>query len=59
MPLGESADGRVARHLSDGICIHGKQQSLTAHSGSSQCGFNPGVTGTDNYDVILFWINEH
>ncbi len=36
MPLGESADGRVARHLSDCVCIHGKQQGLTAHSGSSQ-----------------------
>src|SRR5208283_3188418 len=59
MPLGKPTDRRVARHLPYGICIHGKQQGLTAHSSCCQCRFNSGVTCPDNDDFVLFRIDKH
>ena len=59
VPLGESADGRIARHLPDGIRVHGQQQGLTAHPSCRQGCFNSSVTCPDNDDVVLFRIDKH
>jgi len=36
-----------------------KQSHLAAEAGGSQGGLDAGVPGTDNHNVIGFWIGEH
>jgi len=43
--FGQAADGRVARHLADGVRIDRQQQSLAAHPRRRQCRLDPGMAG--------------
>src|SRR5262245_412381 len=52
MALADSADSRVARHLTDVVKIHGQHQRLATHTRRSQSCFNAGVTGANDDDVI-------
>ena len=54
MSLGQSANRRVAGHLADGISVHRQQQSLATHPCCSQRGFDSGMAGTDDNDVVCF-----
>ena len=57
--LGQTADGRVAGHLADGVRIDGQEQSLAAHPRRRQRRLDPGMAGSDDDDVIFPGINEH
>ena len=59
MPLRQAADGRVARHLPDGVQVDGQQQRLRAHARRRQRRLHPRVPRADDDDIVLFWINEH
>src|ERR1700678_3234453 len=59
MPLGQSANRRIAGHLPDTVRIHGQQQRIASHTGRSQSGLDPGMAGTNHDHVIMFRINEH
>ena len=56
--FGESADGGVAGHLGDGVEILGEEGDGAAHASGGGGGFNAGVTGTDDDDVVGFWVEE-
>jgi hypothetical protein len=49
----------IARHLPDGVRVDRQKKRLTSHPSYSQRGLNTRVTGTNNNDIVLFWINEH
>src|ERR1700722_4845556 len=53
MPLGDSTDGRVTRHLRDQIQIHGYHRGLEAHARARPRRFTAGVTGADHHDVVF------
>jgi len=52
VPLRQSAYGRIARHLPDGVQVDGQQEGLSAHSRSCQSGLNTRVA-CPNYDHII------
>ena len=54
LSFGDPTHSGVATHLRDGLHIHGYQQYLTTHIGSSGSGFTTGVTGSYYY-YIIFW----
>ena len=56
--FGESADGGVAGHLGDGVEILGEEGDGAAHASGGGGGFNAGVTGTDDDDVVGFRVKE-
>src|SRR6266487_2893005 len=55
--LRQSANGRVAGHLTDRVRVDSQQQRLTAHSSGSECGFDPSVSGSHHDHVIRLWKN--
>src|SRR5208282_1162392 len=59
MSLCKATNSWVARHLADGIDIDSQKQCLAAHSRRSKRCLDPCVAGTDNDDVVLFWIDKH
>ncbi len=50
--LADAADGRVARHLAQGLDVVGQQQSAAAHARRRERRLGAGVAATDNDDVI-------
>ena len=59
MPLRQSADGRVARHLPDGVQVDGQQQRLRAHARRRQRRLHPRVARADDDDIVRLRINKH
>jgi len=59
MSFGKPTDGGVAGHGSYSIKVLGQDGNVTAESGSGQSSFYSGVAGTDDEDVVFFWVNEH
>lgn len=57
--LGETANGGVAAHLSDGVEILRKHGDRATESGGSKGSFDSGVAGTDDEHVIIFRVNKH
>ena len=51
VPLGNAANGWIARHPSKGIGISGHQQRTRSSASRSRNGFTAGMT-TSNYDYI-------
>ena len=51
MALADAADGRVARHLAQGLDIVREQKRLLPHAGGSEGRLGTGVTTTDDDDV--------
>ena len=52
--LADAADGRVARHLPDGLDAHRQQQRPRAHASGRQRGLGAGMTAADDDDVETF-----
>ena len=59
MAFGQSADGRIAGHLADGVGIDGQQQRRATHPRRGQRRFDSGMAGPDDNHVIFLRINEH
>ncbi len=59
LSLGQSADGWVARHLADGVQVHGQEQRLASHARGSQRRLDAGMARPDDDDVIALGIDEH
>ena len=59
MPLGQTAHGWVARHLTDCVQVDRQHQSGATHACRRQCGFHTGVPGPEDNHVILFRVNKH
>ena len=51
VPLADTAEGRVAAHLAEGLDALGQQQSLAAHAGGRQCGLGAGMAATHHNDL--------
>jgi hypothetical protein len=49
-----TAHGRIARHLGDGLHIHGNQENRRSHVCSSSSSFTPGMTGTYYNNIVFF-----
>ena len=54
-----AANGRVARHLRDGVEVHGQQQCFTSHACRGQRGFCARMSTADNNDVVFFFVDRH
>jgi hypothetical protein len=54
MTFSNSADGRVAGHLAQGVEAVGQQQGLAAHAGGSERGFGAGMTTAYDNNIIFF-----
>jgi hypothetical protein len=54
MSLGDSADGRVARHLGYQINVESVEGGLKTHAGCSHGGFASGMTRADHNYVEMF-----
>src|SRR5262245_39833433 len=54
MTLRDAAYGRVARHLSDQVKVHGDDRGLQAHTGTRPRCFAPGMTRTNHHDIAVF-----
>src|SRR5437667_2791961 len=59
MPFGQTSNRWIARHLAYSICIDGQQQSLASDSCRRQSGLDPCVPSTNDYDIVILWVNEH
>jgi hypothetical protein len=53
LSLGYTTHGGVARHLRNGVHVHGNKHYLGAHVGCCGCSFASGVTGTYYYYIVL------
>lgn len=53
MPLANSTNGGIARHVPHGIDILCDEQGANADACSGQCGFYAGVAATHYNDIIL------
>ncbi len=51
--LGDAADGGVAGHLRDEVEVHGHDGGPEPHARAGAGRLAPGVTGADNYHVVL------
>jgi len=51
LPLGQPADGRVTRHLGDGVEVEGQEEGSGAHARGDVGRLATGVAGTDHYHV--------
>ncbi len=49
----------LARHLADGVEIHGQEKHLAAHPRGGQRRFRPGVARSDDDHVVMLRILEH
>ena len=59
LPLGDTADGRVAAHLGDGVEVVGKEGGPGTHPRSGQGGLAPGVPGSDDDDIVVVDVPAH
>ena len=57
--LCETANGRIAGHLADGVRVDRQQQSRAAHARRRQGGLDTGVPAPNHDHIILFRINKH
>jgi hypothetical protein len=53
--LADTADGRVAGHLPQGLDVVGEQQGLLPHAGGSERRLGAGVAAADDDDVEFSW----
>ena len=51
VPFADTAEGRVAAHLAEGLDALGQQQSLAAHAGGRQGGLGAGMAATHHNDL--------
>jgi hypothetical protein len=51
VPLADASNGRVARHLTDGVSVEGHEDDRRSHSGRCRCRLAPRVTAT-HHDQI-------
>ena len=51
--LADAADGRVAGHLADVIEVEREHQRARAHPGRGERGFDSGMAGADDDDVVV------
>src|SRR5450631_1739154 len=58
MPLADTADRRIARHLSKRFNAVRQQEGAPAHARGGQRGFGPGVAAADDYDFEAS-VEEH
>ena len=56
--LRQTSNRRVTGHLPDRVRILSEKERLTPQPRGSHRGFDAGVTGTDDDDIVIFWINE-
>ena len=56
LALGDTADGRVAAHLGDGISAHGQESRAQAHPRRRQRRLHARMAGTDDDDIKI--VNE-
>jgi hypothetical protein len=54
MTFGQTADGRVAGHLADGVGIDGQQQSFAPMRAAAKRSLDAGMTRADHDHIILF-----
>ena len=59
VPLGQSADRRVARHLPDRIEILREHRRLATRARRRQRRLDPGMPRADDEHVVGFWKGEH
>ena len=59
MPLGDSTDRRIARHLGDLVLIHREEQGTCPHAGRRQRGLAACVAAADNNYVISVFRKWH
>ena len=59
MSLCGSPDGGVTAHFSDGVEIHGEQEGMRAHTGSSMRSFAAGMSSTNNNHIKVIRISPH
>jgi hypothetical protein len=53
MSFSDSTEGRVTRHLPQGLDAVGEQQRFAAHAGSHESGLGTSMSAT-NYNNIIF-----
>ena len=53
LPLGDSADGRVAAHLADRVEVHRHERGLGPHAGRRQRRLAPRVARSDHHDIEI------
>jgi hypothetical protein len=56
MAFSDTADGRVARHLPQGVEAVGQEQGCTTHAGGGKRCLGPGVSST--YDNNIIFISD-
>jgi hypothetical protein len=59
VPLGESADGWITRHLGYHVQAQVQQQSSATHACRSQCRFAASVTRSNHNHLIFFTVGRH
>lgn len=59
MPLGDAADGRIARHLRHGVQVHREQERARAHPRGRQSGLGARVASADDEYVVGCWVDPH
>src|SRR5680860_790843 len=57
LPFGYAPHSWIARHLPDGLQVHGHQQGFGAHVGGGGGGLRTGVASSYSNDIVWFW--EH
>ena len=57
--LGEPPDGRVARHLAEGVEVLREQGDAATEPGRGKGGLDSGVSGSDDGDVIHCGMGKH
>ncbi len=59
MSFCQSADGWIARHLSNSVEVDCEKQSFATHSCGGQCRLNAGMASPDDDHIIPLWIYKH
>jgi hypothetical protein len=54
MTFSNAADGRIARHLPQGIEAVGQQQGVAPHAGSGKRSLGSGVAASNYNNIIVF-----
>src|SRR4051812_8661451 len=58
MPLPDSADGRIAAHLAEGLDVVRQQQRRPPHASRGERGLRAGVAAADNDDVEFLGVDH-
>ena len=59
VPFADTPDGRVARHLPQGIDTVGQQQGIGAHTRGRQGSLGPGMAPADDDYVVFVFTGAH